>query len=299
MDNRHVASTLMNSESSRSHSIFTIIIEMSSVDADSGKEMLKAGKLNLVDLAGSERQKKTGATGKAALEGTKINLSLSSLGNVISALADGKSKHIPYRDSKLTRLLQDSLGGNTKTLMIAAISPADYNYDETMSTLRYANRAKNIKNKPKINEDPKDTMLREYKEEIEKLRQLLAQSGLSLPLPTGMAGATSLSVVHESDGPSTHMSDVAVRERDVAVEALKQKEEEVARERAQREELSSRLVQLQSKLMGQNGDESVGESSEQAEAKVLRKKRLVKQESKLMEQVESNKVCSLTYRVEL
>lgn len=140
-----VAETLMNSESSRSHSIFSIVIEMSSMDKDTGKEMLRAGKLNLVDLAGSERQKKTGATGLAALEGTKINLSLSNLGNVISALADGKSKHIPYRNSKLTRLLQDSLGGNTKTLMIAAISPADYNYDETLSTLRYANRAKNIK----------------------------------------------------------------------------------------------------------------------------------------------------------
>ncbi len=93
-------------------------------------------------------------------EATKINLSLSALGNVISALVDGKTHHIPYRDSKLTRLLQDSLGGNTKTIMIAAVSPADYNYDETLSTLRYASRAKFIKNKPKINEDPKDAQLR-------------------------------------------------------------------------------------------------------------------------------------------
>ena len=86
---------------------------------------------------------------------------------------DGKSKHIPYRDSKLTRLLQDSLGGNTKTMMVACLSPSDNNYDETISTLRYANRAKNIKNKPKINEDPKDAMLREYQEEIEKLKAML------------------------------------------------------------------------------------------------------------------------------
>lgn len=93
-------------------------------------------------------------------EATKINLSLSALGNVISALVDGKTHHIPYRDSKLTRLLQDSLGGNTKTIMIAAISPANYNYEETLSTLRYASRAKFIQNKPKINEDPKDAMLR-------------------------------------------------------------------------------------------------------------------------------------------
>ena len=90
---------------------------------------------------------------------------------------DGKSKHIPYRDSKLTRLLQDSLGGNTKTMMVACLSPADDNYDETISTLRYANRAKNIKNKPKINEDPKDAMLREYQEEIEKLKTLLENQG--------------------------------------------------------------------------------------------------------------------------
>lgn len=115
-----------------------------------------------------------GATGDRLKEATKINLSLSALGNVISALVDGKSTHIPYRDSKLTRLLQDSLGGNTKTLMVACLSPADNNYEETLSTLRYANRAKNIKNKPKINEDPKDTLLREYQDEIKRLKALLS-----------------------------------------------------------------------------------------------------------------------------
>ena len=131
---------------------------------------IKAGKLNLVDLAGSERQSKTQAEGQRLKEATKINLSLSALGNVIAALASGKKGHIPYRDSKLTRLLQSSLGGNTKTVMCANIGPADYNFDETMSTLRYANRAKNIKNKPKINEDPKDAMLREFQEEIARLK---------------------------------------------------------------------------------------------------------------------------------
>ena len=136
LNNRTVGATAMNAESSRSHSIFTIIIEANERDED-GKDHIRAGKLNLVDLAGSERQKKTGASGDRLKEGSKINLSLSALGNVISALSEGKGKHIPYRDSKLTRMLQDSLGGNTKTLMVAAISPADYNYDETMSTLRY------------------------------------------------------------------------------------------------------------------------------------------------------------------
>ncbi|XP_013790646.1 kinesin-like protein KIF17 [Limulus polyphemus] len=171
--NRSVGATLMNADSSRSHSIFTIHLEMMEMDVESDQK-IRQGKLNLVDLAGSERQTKTGATGERLKEATKINLSLSALGNVISALVDGKSKHIPYRDSKLTRLLQDSLGGNTKTLMVACLSPADNNYDETLSTLRYANRAKSIKNKPKINEDPKDALLREYQEEIQRLKELLS-----------------------------------------------------------------------------------------------------------------------------
>merc|ERR1711931_217782 len=151
-------------------------MEMVTTD-DQGEDHIRAAKLNLVDLAGSERQAKTGATGERLREATKINLSLSALGNVISALVDGKSKHIPYRDSKLTRLLQDSLGGNTKTMMVACLSPADNNYDETLSTLRYANRAKNIKNKPKINEDPKDALLRQYQEEIAKLKGDLMKKG--------------------------------------------------------------------------------------------------------------------------
>ena len=174
--NRSVGATLMNADSSRSHSIFTITVECSqrrAGDPSDAEPHITVGKLNLVDLAGSERQAKTGSTGDRLKEATKINLSLSALGNVISALVDGKSSHIPYRDSKLTRLLQDSLGGNTKTVMIANLGSADYNFDETMSTLRYANRAKNIKNKPKINEDPKDAMLREFQEEIARLKAQL------------------------------------------------------------------------------------------------------------------------------
>ncbi|UYV85097.1 KIF17, partial [Cordylochernes scorpioides] len=170
--NRSVGATLMNADSSRSHSIFTIHLERLGTGMD---EAIRKGKLNLVDLAGSERQAKTGATGDRLKEATKINLSLSALGNVISALVDGKSQHIPYRDSKLTRLLQDSLGGNTKTLMVACLSPADTNYDESLSTLRYANRAKNIRNRPSINEDPKDALLREYQEEIRRLKEMLVK----------------------------------------------------------------------------------------------------------------------------
>uniref|UniRef100_A0A0K8STU4 Kinesin-like protein n=1 Tax=Lygus hesperus TaxID=30085 RepID=A0A0K8STU4_LYGHE len=171
--NRSVGATLMNADSSRSHSIFSISVEMMSTEDVA--HAIRRGKLSLVDLAGSERQAKTGAMGERLKEASKINLSLSALGNVISALVDGKAKHIPYRDSKLTRLLQDSLGGNTKTLMLACLSPADNNYDETLSTLRYANRAKNIKNQPQINEDPKDAMLRKYQEEIEQLKEMLTK----------------------------------------------------------------------------------------------------------------------------
>ena len=190
--NRTVGATAMNAGSSRSHSIFTLVVEQAGNVG--GEQQLALGKLNLVDLAGSERQAKTEATGQRLKEATKINLSLSALGNVIKALVDPKKGHIPYRDSKLTRLLQDSLGGNAKTVMIANLGPADYNFDETINTLRYANRAKNIKNKPKINEDPKDAMLREFQDEIAKLK---AQIEAGEP-----AGGTTVNVVIKKVGLS-------------------------------------------------------------------------------------------------
>ncbi|CAK59575.1 unnamed protein product (macronuclear) [Paramecium tetraurelia] len=191
--NRSVGATAMNKESSRSHCIFTVYIECSVTDPK-GNERITAGKLNLVDLAGSERQSKTQATGDRLKEATKINLSLSALGNVISALVDGKTQHIPYRDSKLTRLLQDSLGGNTKTIMITAISPSDFNFDETLSSLRYASRAKMIKNQPKVNEDPKDALLKEQAEEIKRLKEMLSKQAAGQPIsfdilqPAGNSG---------------------------------------------------------------------------------------------------------------
>lgn len=166
-----------------------VTIEMSEKWAD-GRNHFKVGKLNLVDLAGSERQGKTGAVGDRFKEATKINLSLSALGNVIAALVDAKSTHIPYRDSKLTRLLQDSLGGNSRTIMVATIGPASFNWEETITTLRYASRAKKIKNKPKVNEDPKDALLRQYQEEIERLRVELEQK---------KARQTSTHHAHQSD----------------------------------------------------------------------------------------------------
>jgi len=186
--NRSVASTFMNNESSRSHSIFTITVEILEKGSD-GEDHIRVGKMNMVDLAGSERQSKTGATGETLKEATKINMSLSALGNVISALVDSKTSFIPYRDSKLTRLLQDSLGGNTKTVMCACVGPVDYNYDETTSTLRYAYRAKSIKNKPKINEDPKDAMIREFQDEITRLKMKLQEKASGGGGGRGIPGA--------------------------------------------------------------------------------------------------------------
>ncbi|XP_020776219.1 kinesin-like protein KIF3C [Boleophthalmus pectinirostris] len=169
---RAVGATDMNEHSSRSHALFLITVECSQPGPD-GRKHIRVGRLNLVDLAGSERQAKTGVHGERLKEAAKINLSLSALGNVISALADGRSGHVPYRDSKLTRLLQDSLGGNAKTVMVATLGPAPQHYDETLTTLRYANRAKNIHNQPRVNEDPKDALLREFQKEIARLRAQL------------------------------------------------------------------------------------------------------------------------------
>jgi kinesin family protein 3/17 len=186
----------MNERSSRSHCIFTIIVENSTKD-EKGGDHIKKGKLNLVDLAGSERTSKikeiNGAEGLQK-ETIHINLSLTALGMVICALVSNKKQHIPYRDSKLTKLLMDSLGGNSKTVMIANIGPADYNYEETMTTLRYADRAKNIKNAPKINEDPKDAMIRKYQEELNRLKEALAAASggeINLDMLSGDNNVTS------------------------------------------------------------------------------------------------------------
>ena len=171
---RQVAATKCNDLSSRSHTVFTITAYIKRV-TDAGEDFVSAGKLNLVDLAGSENIQRSGAENKRAAEAGLINKSLLTLGRVINALVE-RSSHIPYRESKLTRLLQDSLGGRTKTCIIATLSPAKSNLEETISTLDYAFRAKNIKNKPQINSlISKKTLLKEFTAEIEKLKsELLA-----------------------------------------------------------------------------------------------------------------------------
>ena len=175
---REVSNTNMNDVSSRSHAVFMIIVEqlISNLEIN-GKQITKIGKLNLVDLAGSERTRITGATGKQLEESKKINKSLSALGNVINALTDSKErKHIPYRDSKLTRLLENSLGGNCKTTMIATISPAQCSFNESLSTLNFAKRAKNIKNRPIVNEDiDHNALIHQYEKELRKIRMELEE----------------------------------------------------------------------------------------------------------------------------
>uniref|UniRef100_A0AAQ5WYC2 Kinesin-like protein n=1 Tax=Amphiprion ocellaris TaxID=80972 RepID=A0AAQ5WYC2_AMPOC len=170
---RRTASTLMNAYSSRSHSVFSVTIHMKEITVD-GEELVKIGKLNLVDLAGSENIGRSGAVDKRAREAGNINQSLLTLGRVITALVE-KRPHIPYRESKLTRILQDSLGGRTKTSIIATVSPSSSNLEETLSTLEYASRAKNIMNKPEVNQKlTKRTLIKEYTEEIERLKRDLA-----------------------------------------------------------------------------------------------------------------------------
>ncbi|MGH0138193.1 UNVERIFIED_CONTAM: hypothetical protein FKN15_066744 [Acipenser sinensis] len=178
---RTVAATNMNEESSRSHAVFNIILTHTLCDLQSGTVGEKVSKLSLVDLAGSERAAKTGAAGERLKEGSNINKSLSTLGLVISALAEqssgkNKNKFVPYRDSVLTWLLKDSLGGNSRTAMVATVSPAADNYDETLSTLRYADRAKNIVNHAVVNEDPNARITRQLREEVEKLREQLTEA---------------------------------------------------------------------------------------------------------------------------
>ncbi|CAH1774965.1 unnamed protein product [Owenia fusiformis] len=183
---RTVAATNMNETSSRSHAVFTIVFTQKRHDKETNLCGEKVSKISLVDLAGSERADSTGAVGTRLKEGANINKSLTTLGKVISALAEVSNKRkrrsdfIPYRDSVLTWLLRENLGGNSKTAMVAALSPADINYDETLSTLRYADRAKQIMCKAKINEDPNAKLIRELKEEVQRLKELLLKEGIMM-----------------------------------------------------------------------------------------------------------------------
>ena len=214
-------------------------------------------------------------------EATKINLSLSALGNVISALVDGKSQHIPYRDSKLTRILQDSLGGNTRTVMVANAGPADYNLDETLSTLRYANRAKKIKNKPVINKDPKDAMLRNYQNEISSLRKQLeamkvaqadaVSSGVGRPASGGAIGESEEDLV----ALNRSLLDQSREERDELRARLEDEAKARADMETQREALQKKLEEMEDKVVvGGSELERYASLEEEVEAKTKKLQRL-------------------------
>ncbi|XP_057696176.1 kinesin-like protein KIF1A isoform X9 [Corythoichthys intestinalis] len=244
---RTVAATNMNETSSRSHAVFNIIFTQKRHDADTDNTSEKVSKISLVDLAGSERADSTGAKGTRLKEGANINKSLTTLGKVISALAEvdsGPNKNkkkkkvesfIPYRDSVLTWLLRENLGGNSRTAMVAALSPADINYDETLSTLRYADRAKQIRCNAVINEDPNNRLVRELKEEVSRLKDLLFAQGLGDIIEmtnamTGMSPSPSLSALSSRAGSIASLHDRIMFSpaNEEAIERLKETEKIIA-----------------------------------------------------------------------
>ncbi|XP_035792207.1 kinesin-like protein Klp61F [Anopheles albimanus] len=250
-ERRKTASTLMNAQSSRSHTIFSIIVHIKENGID-GEEMVKIGKLNLVDLAGSENISKAGnEKGIRTRETVNINQSLLTLGRVITALVE-KTPHIPYRESKLTRLLQESLGGRTKTSIIATISPGHKDFEETLSTLEYAHRAKNIQNKPEANQKlSKKTVIKEYTEEIDRLkRDLMAardKNGIYL------AEETYNEMVYKSEAATKELND-----KSALIKAMK---DELAKKESIFREMAGNLEEREEELrrtvtdLGQTRDE--------------------------------------------
>jgi kinesin family protein 3/17 len=311
-ENRTTAETKMNLHSSRSHSIFTVTIETAQMGVDL-KSHIRAGKLNMVDLAGSERQQKTEAVGIRLEEAAKINLSLSTLCHVISTLTDPKGgSHIPYRNSKLTRILQDSLGGNTKTVMVANIGPADFNYEESLNTIRYANRAKNIMNKPRINEDPKDAMIREFQEEIMKLRELLAQKLGKVVMKDGqivsldnneqtmqkqmeeeLAKQTEELRKKQEEIDRVEAEGAMVKEeKEKLLEALNKQKEDQEKVKKECEDLMAKKQQLQDRILQGNEEMKKAREKEQEKIKKGREKlaKIQEKREKMAEQIKKKEV---------
>jgi kinesin family protein 3/17 len=294
--NRVVRKTNMNAESSRSHSILTLSVE--TLTQIEGGEHVRSAKLNLVDLAGSERAAKTGAEGVGFTEGVNINYELMILGNCIAALTSKGNTHIPYRDSKLTMLLKDSLGGNARTMMIAALGPASYNFMETMSTLRYAERAKKIENKPKVNMDPKDALLLQYQQELAALQAQLEGGG------GGGAGGGAASQQSEEEKIKQMEEVVAAQmkklasganmakaEREKLEQELERKRREIEDEKEKRAQYEARLQELGKYLAGGRDLRKQTEQNEQEIARI--RERLKEREQRavaLEKEVEARRV---------
>merc|ERR1719410_1159015 len=266
---RQTAATLMNAHSSRSHTVFTVTVHMKESSVE-GEEVLRTGKLNLVDLAGSENIGRSGAMDKRAREAGNINQSLLTLGRVITCLVE-RTPHIPYRESKLTRLLQDSLGGRTKTSIIATVSPAGINLEETLSTLDYAHRAKNITNKPEVNQRmSKKAVLKEYTEEIERLRKDL------------MASREKNGVFLEHSNYQSMIAKSEATEQELAEKLgqLKALEEEMAKKEQMFEEVSAELEVKTEELEATTEKLAETEHSLECTRTVLHKTAVEKEEQK-------------------
>jgi len=266
---RQTAATLMNAHSSRSHTVFTVTVHMKESSVE-GEEVLRIGKLNLVDLAGSENVGRSGAMDKRAREAGNINQSLLTLGRVITCLVE-RAPHIPYRESKLTRLLQDSLGGRTKTSIIATISPAGINLEETLSTLDYAHRAKNITNKPEVNQKlSKKAVLKEYTEEIERLRKDL------------MASREKNGVFLANENYQEMINQIEVQSQEITekIGAIKALKEEMDKKEEMFEEVSAELEEKSAELEATNIKLSETEQTLECTQVVLEKTATEREEQK-------------------
>lgn len=285
---RATAATKMNEHSSRSHSILSLTIEMvrrgqrdssakksTKIPVAAQSSAVRVGRLHLIDLAGSERQSKSGSSGVRLKEASQINLSLTCLSLVIRALTNPGSSHVPYRNSKLTRLLSSSLGGNSKTLLIACITPVSASLDETLNTLRFASRTKKIKNEPKINENAKDALLRKYRHQIEELRRELEQKS------------------NNSDCSSTLNDDEQIEALIAAAQKYQQRQQQVSSSSNNRsDELLKQLKLLKGKIMV--GGENLLEKAEiherllEASRQELEEKR--RRETKLKEELDKKQL---------
>ncbi|KAI3647239.1 hypothetical protein MP228_007460 [Amoeboaphelidium protococcarum] len=264
--NRATGATAMNDVSSRSHAVFQVFVEQCQRSQNGGVANVKVGKLSLVDLAGSERQSKTQSTGIRFAEATKINLSLTALAHVMSSIVSG-APHIPYRDSKLTRLLQDALGGNSKTLMIATISPDQSSLSETLNTLRYAWRAKQIKNKPLVNDKPQNAMVLQVQNQIQQI-----QSDMDSSNEAELSALEQSQLDQLNEQLREIQSDISMNEieKQRLIQAVEQKRDILTKERTQRLSMERELQNLQSKIVV--GGKNLVEESRRLDDELLKEK---------------------------
>lgn len=288
---RSTRATNMNESSSRSHSILAVNIE--TLTEIEGSQHVRSARLNLVDLAGSERIAKTGAEGVGIIEGAAINSALMVLGNCISALTSPSQRavHVPYRDSQLTKLLRDSLGGNARTLMIATLGPADYNFSESMSTLRYAERAKKIQNKPKVNMDPKDALLMQYQEELERLQAQVKGGPNVSKAPTEEEIKAMEAKLEKQRQELSEASHLAKEEREELEKKIEERRKKLDKEKEKQGQFVNRLKEL-TKFLVNGSQELMAQTQKNDENIAAIREKLKKREeyaAKMQKDIEEKK----------